>query len=290
MSLLAQDRVEHVGALDVVEDDRLPARRDPAGKPPSHRDADAGLDLLLQPDRSPRDELLGIAVQQQHRAGVGVQDVADPRQQHVQEFVQLEMRKRRVGDDLHVLEALAGAALGLEEARVLDRDGGAVARELQQLDIERAEVARRQRADVEDADHVAGDEQRDADHRRDPLLAQNRVEHIRVIDVVEDHRLLARRHAAGKTAADRDADTSCDLLLDPDGCARDKLLRRLVEQQDRARVDGEQVAGAEQQRVEQVVKPEVRERSVGQCLQPLESFSVNSKLHPSIVTRNQAES
>ena len=69
-----------------------------------------------------------------------------------------------------------------------------------------------------------------------------------MIDVGEDHRPLLRRDAAGEAAAERDAHTLLDLLLDPHGRLRDELVRFLVEQEDRARVDAEDLAGAEKQR------------------------------------------
>ena len=59
-----------------------------------------------------------------------------------EQLVHLEMRERRVGHGLHVLDAHAGRALGLEEARVLDRERSAVADELQQLDLALVERAR----------------------------------------------------------------------------------------------------------------------------------------------------
>ena len=50
-----------------------------------------------------------------------------------------------------------------------------------------------ERADVQHADHVAANDQRHAEHRLDPLLAQDRVHDVGVVDVVEDHRAAPSR-------------------------------------------------------------------------------------------------
>ena len=51
-----------------------------------------------------------------------------------------------------------------------------------------------------------------------------------MIDVVEDHRLLARCDPAREAAADGDPNPLLDLLLDPDSRPRDQLIRSLVEE------------------------------------------------------------
>ena len=220
--------------------------RDPAGEAGAERDPDA--DLLLDPERGARDQLVRLLVEQQHRARVGAQDVADPRQEDAEQLVHLEMRESRVGHRLDVLDPLARGALGLEEARVLDRERGPVGHELEQLDLVLAEGARNERADVEHAAHLSLDHERDAEHRLDALLAQERVEDVCVVDVVEDHRPLLGGDPAREAAADRDADALLDLLLDPERGARDELVRLLVEQEDRARVDLEDLARPLEQR------------------------------------------
>ena len=76
-----------------------------------------------------------------------------------------------------------------------------------------------------------------AEQRADPLLAQDRVEDVGVIDVGDEDRDALGRDPAGEAPADRDPHAALDLLLDPLGRARDELLRLLVEQQNRDRVD-----------------------------------------------------
>ena len=88
-----------------------------------------------------------------------------------------------------------------------------------------------------------------------------------MIDVVEDHRLPVRRDAAREAAADRDPHAALDLLLDPDRCPRDELVRLLVEQQDGARVDLEDLAGAEKERRQERVELQMRERRIRERLE-----------------------
>ena len=178
------------------------------------------------------------------------------------------MRERRIGHRLHVLDPLARGALGLEEPRMLDRERRPVAHELQQLDLVVVEGARPERADVEDAADLPLHDERHAEHRLDSLLAQERVEDVPVVDVVEDHRPLLGGDPPGEARADRDADALLQLLLDAERGAGDELVRRLVEQEDRARVDLEDLARPLEQRGEQLVQAQVGERGVGYGLQP----------------------
>ena len=178
------------------------------------------------------------------------------------------MCERRVGHRLHVLDPLARGALGLEEARVLDRERGPVGHELQQLDLVVLEGAGHERADVQDAAHLPLHDERHAEHRLDALLPQDRVEDVRMVDVVEDHRALLGGDPAGEAAAHRDSDALLDLLLDAERRPRDELVRALVEQQDRAGVHLEDRASALEQRGEQVVEAQVGQRGVSYRLQP----------------------
>ena len=176
--------------------------------------------------------------------------------------------RARVGHRLDVLDPLARGALGLEEARMLDRERGPVGHELEQLDLVLLEVAQMERADVENTAHLALHDEGHAEHRLDPFLPQDRVEDVRVVDVVEDHRPLLGGDPAGEAPADRDADALLDLLLDAERRARDELVRLLVEQQDRARVYLEDLAGAVEQGREQLVEAQMRQRGVRDRLQP----------------------
>jgi hypothetical protein len=139
-------------------------------------------------------------------------------------------------------------------------------------------------ADVDDPDRVTGDEQRRPEHRLDPLLAQDRVEHVGMIDVVEDHRLLERGNAPGEAPADGDPHARLHLLLDADRRPRDQLVRQLVEKQHGAGIDAEQLACAKQERVQQLVEIQMRERCVRQRLQPSQPFWFPARIvHGSIL-------
>ena len=107
---------------------------------------------------------------------------------------------------------------------------------------------------MEHTAHLALHDERDAEHRLDPLLPQQRVEDVRVVDVVEDHRPLLGGDPACKAAAHRDTDALLYLLLDPERGARDELVRVLVEQENRAGVHFEDLPGPLEQRREQVVE------------------------------------
>ena len=134
------------------------------------------------------------------------------------------------------------------------------------------ELPGHERPDVEDADGLALDEERHAAERLDPFLAQDRIEHVRVIDVVEDHRPALCGHAACESAAERDPHAALDFLLDPDRGAGDELAPLFVEQEDRARVRLEQLGRSLEERAQELLQIEVDERSVGERLQSLQTL------------------
>src|SRR5581483_1888771 len=121
-----------------------------------------------------------------------------------------EARQGGVGHDLDVLDPLAGGALRLEEARVVDRERRAVGDELQQLDLVLPELPRLERADVEDALDLSLADERHAEQRPDALLPEDRVEDVAEVDVVEDEGALLRRDPAGEADADGDPDALLD--------------------------------------------------------------------------------
>jgi hypothetical protein len=265
--LLPQERVEHVRVVDVRQDDRPALRGDPAGESAAHGDANALLDLLLDADGGARDELVRRAVEQQDRARVHVEDQRDPLQQLREELLELEVRERDVRDRLEPLEPDPRGPLGRVQPSALDRDRDAVSGELEQVHVVVGELARDERSDVQHAHYVALRDQGHAEQRLDPLLAQDRVEHVGVVDVRQDDWAALRGDAAGEAAADRDPDALLDLLLDPDGGARHELVRVGVEQQDRARVHVEERGDPSEQLREQLLDLEMGEGRVGDRLQ-----------------------
>ena len=107
-ALLAKDRVEDVGVVDVVDHHRALLRRDSACEPAPDRDPHALLDLLLESPGRARHELVRALVKQQDGAGIGRQDVAHTGQELVEQVVGRQVRQRRVGDDLQAYEKVGG--------------------------------------------------------------------------------------------------------------------------------------------------------------------------------------
>ena len=110
--LLAKDWIHDVGMVDVVEHNGTALGSNSAGEPAADRDANALLDLFLDADCSAGDELVARLVEQQECRCVGLQQVPDPRQQLGQKLLQVEMRKRGVGDELQPPKPLGVAGGG----------------------------------------------------------------------------------------------------------------------------------------------------------------------------------
>ncbi len=158
-----------------------------------------------------------------------------------------------------------GLAVGLDGHGLHGR-GGPVRGQLQKLDLMPGEPPRRQRADVQHADHPAARHHRHAHHRLDALGPQDRVEHGGVVDVIQDHRLVRGGDPPGKPPADRDAHALVDLFLQPRGRGGDQLPRRKVQQQHRRRVGLQDVPGPLQQLSKQLAIIQTRQRRVGDRL------------------------
>ena len=215
-----------------------------------------------------RDELAGGLVEQQEGGGVGVQDLGDALQQLGQQLVQRQVGQRGVGDALDApCERAPPCARSRSNARACSiAQRRPVGDELEQVAVGGGELARRERADVQDAGDLALDQQRDAEQRADALLAQDRVVDVGVVDVLDDHGAALGGDAAGEAAAERDPHALLDLLLDALGRAGDELAGRLVEQQERRRVGAEDVGDPLQQLRQQLVEREMGERRVRDAL------------------------
>ena len=103
-ALLAQDRVEDVGVVDVGDLDRPALGGDPAGEAAADGDPHALLDLLLKPLGRARGEHAAVLLEQQDRDGVDRQDRAHAIEQRVQQLVQWQRRECSVGDLLEVAQ------------------------------------------------------------------------------------------------------------------------------------------------------------------------------------------
>ena len=179
-------------------------------------------------------------------------------------------------------------ALRLERARVLDRERGAVGGQLEQ--VASSSVNSRGVSVPTWTTPITSplDEQRHAEQRLDALLAQDRVEDVGVVDVGEDDRPALGRDPAGEAAAERDPDALLDLLLDPSRRAGDELVRRLVEQQERARVAVERSSRIRSSSSSsRSPSDEVRERRVGDGLDR-RSWSVERSSVPSEMPSSEA--
>ena len=128
--------------VDVGEDDRTPLGGDAPGKAAADRDAYALLDLLLDPHRRARDELVAFGIEQKGGARVDAEDVARADEQRLQQLLQLEVLQRDVGHRLNALEPVPHLPLRLEQARVLDCNARALRDEAQELGVEVARFAR----------------------------------------------------------------------------------------------------------------------------------------------------
>src|SRR5581483_6454212 len=117
------------------------------------------------------------------------------------------------------------------------------------------------------ADRPALDHERNAEQRLDPLLAQDRVEDVRMVDLVQDERLEARGYPLREATPDGDPHALFDLSLEADRGARDELLGLVVDEEDRCGVDAQLLARAREQRRQQFVQPQVCERRISYALE-----------------------
>jgi molybdenum cofactor synthesis domain-containing protein len=154
----------------------------------------------------------------------------------------------------------------LVDERTLEAEGHALGDEAEKLRVLFVENAVGQRPYVDHAeDALAGDERR-AEQRLDSLLAQDGVQHVGVVGVLDEHYAPLGCDPAGEALADGDPDSALDFLLDALGRPRNELVGFLVKQEDRARVGLERVTDAFEQRVEHVVEGKVSEGDVGHGL------------------------
>ena len=120
-----------------------------------------------------------------------------------------------------------------------------------------------ERADVHHADDAAFDVYRNAEHRADALLPEDRVYDLGVVEILDDDGTCLDGDAAREAAGERHLDTLADLLLESSCGACEEDATILVEQQHRCGVDLECAADALEQFGEHVLQGHVALRGVG---------------------------
>ena len=175
------------------------------------------------------------------------------------------------------LECSCGCPLLFDQAGS-DGEGDAIGDELEELRVLAGEGAWVQRSDVQDADGCAVGDQWDSKQRTDALVQEDRIEHLRVINPLEDHGSAARGDSPSEALADRDSNALLDFLLDALRGRGDELLRIAIEHENCCGVDLQELAHPFQERVPQVVEVEVRKCRVGDCVDPPELLSLLGKL------------
>jgi hypothetical protein len=91
-ALFPKDRIEHVGVVDVRNEDDIARCRHASRESLPERDAGAALDLFLQAFGGSCNELVVVGVEHQQGRRVGVERVANTLEQLVEELVERKMR------------------------------------------------------------------------------------------------------------------------------------------------------------------------------------------------------
>jgi hypothetical protein len=125
---------------------------------------------------------------------------------------------------------------------------------------------------VHDPEHPIFQQERYAQQRADALLAQDRVEDLRPVDVGDDDRSPLRGHPSRESGAQRDPHALLDLLLDSLRGAGHQLAGVLVEQEHGDGVDAQRLADAFEQVGHHRLEPSVGQRDVGDRLQTAQLF------------------
>ncbi len=120
---------------------------------------------------------------------------------------------------------------------------------------------------MEHAQQISFDDQRHPEQRVNPLLAQDRIHDVGVIDVGDEDRHSFLGDPSCEALADGDANALLHFLFDPLGRSGHQLPGLTVEQQDRRGVDGKQITDAHQELVEQPIELQLGE---GRIAQPVE--------------------
>ena len=105
-ALLPQEQIRNGGRIHPIQHDWALALRDAAGESGADRDPDTLPDFLLQLTRSPRNQLVGTAVAQQHCRGIRIEHRANAVKQFGKELLHVEPGQGRVGDRKQIAQLL----------------------------------------------------------------------------------------------------------------------------------------------------------------------------------------
>jgi hypothetical protein len=161
--------------------------------------------------------------------------------------------------------------VGLGQRR-LGGERDPIGHHLEQVGILVVEVASRHGAHMQHPQQLAADEQGHTEKGSDAPVAQERVDHIRFVDVLDRLWLPGRGHAPGEASAQGHAHTLVHLLLDPPGRGGHELPVGVVEEEDGRGVRRQDLADAIQQLDEEFLQGQLGEARIGHHLdvpQPL---------------------
>src|ERR671910_449417 len=154
-----------------------------------------------------------------------------------------------------------------------------VRRALKELDVLVVKRSRGQRAHVQHPDHASLHEQRHAEQRAEPLLAQDRVDDLELVDVEDANRPAGGGDAAGESAPHPGAHPPPDLLLEALRSPGDECCVVVLEQEDCRGVHCEDRHDAGEQLLEELLHRQVREGGIRDALEVTEPVGGDAGSH-----------
>ncbi len=109
------------------------------------------------------------------------------------------------------------------------------------------------------------------------MLGEVRVQHIGLIDLFNDHRLLLCRNATGETLAHRDTNSLTNCRFDAEGNRYHQLVGGGVEQQHGGGVDAEEISQPVEKLGQERLNVDVSQRRVAHGLNPTQSLVSSSR-------------
>ncbi|GAA1796517.1 hypothetical protein GCM10009835_13290 [Planosporangium flavigriseum] len=119
---------------------------------------------------------------------------------------------------------------------------------------------------MQNTDDTSGRDHRYAEHRSDPLVEQDGVDHIGGVDVFDAYRLSAGGYSASETDADRYPDSLADFFFEAPSRGGNELLTGGVQEKNRGGVDIQEFPHTVQEFDEQILDVQVRQGRVSHRL------------------------